>query len=700
MAVKLFSEYQPNVDALARRIAALTSLSSRQAQPAATFLLGRKELKIKSSSLAQIFKQIDSEVNTKQVRNEFLASGLIARIEGTGKEGKPAVYRINAEVVTPPEDDDAEGEGTEVEAVEGEGAEVEADEVESAEALKLDADESAADKVAEDEIEVEAPTAEKVSKKRKHGKKAHAEEAAAEAPESTDVSAGDSSALDEDEFERDARNADAALQAEEEHPAHAEGAVSKKPVEFVSKVGRGARVHRRRVKDADASGAQTEPKSVKSAAASEVKDAPKKKAADEVDASQHKKHGAESSNEKKKAAHKQDAQHEGSGKQAAEGKKQAQAAPAAAKKKDKQQKPAAPQGKAQKKHAAEQAEKKKAHGKNAQGKTKAKAQEAVATEPKAAPAEERKGGLAAAKAAGLKIVRAIPRPRALAKVDRIRTDIVKVETGKPAAQGSHGANGGPARKLNDDVATIMAWIDAASEREVPYASRRQRAYEVFNDEKAFEGKRGERLFRRLNEKGVNMMTLRITPSRPTHFTGFFNIGSNRPFIMVENLDTYDEIVRLLRGRKNAKLFGVRVGGVIFGGGCKAAVSHALDDYLDEIGYDYKFVYYAGDIDREGAKIVEQARAANVTEVRLHAGMYKAMLAAHRARVKEGRLTEAASCNQGVPQNLAEVIRDLPVVTRVQFRNVLRAGGRIPQEILTSSDYRDSDSGALDRALNG
>lgn len=76
--------------------------------------------------------------------------------------------------------------------------------------------------------------------------------------------------------------------------------------------------------------------------------------------------------------------------------------------------------------------------------------------------------------------------------------------------------------------------------------------------------------------------------------------------MVENLDTYDEIVKLLRGRKHAKLFGTKVGGVIFGGGCKASVSHALDDYLAEIGYRFSYVYYVGDIDREGARIVEQA----------------------------------------------------------------------------------------------
>ena len=101
----------------------------------------------------------------------------------------------------------------------------------------------------------------------------------------------------------------------------------------------------------------------------------------------------------------------------------------------------------------------------------------------------------------------------------------------------------------------------------------------------------------------------------------------------------------------------------------------------------------------GERIVEQARNANVVEIRLHAGMYRAMLAEHKRRVKAGGECEPAAANQGVPQNLAATIKDLPMVTRVQFRNVLREGGRIPQEILMTADYRDGDSGSFDRMLN-
>lgn len=83
------------------------------------------------------------------------------------------------------------------------------------------------------------------------------------------------------------------------------------------------------------------------------------------------------------------------------------------------------------------------------------------------------------------------------------------------------------------------------------ASRRQRAYQIFNDEKAFDGKHGERLIRRMTE-GISMQAIKVALTVPVHFTGFFTLGADKPFIMVENLDTYDEIVKLLRGRKHAR----------------------------------------------------------------------------------------------------------------------------------------------------
>ena len=334
-----------------------------------------------------------------------------------------------------------------------------------------------------------------------------------------------------------------------------------------------------------------------------------------------------------------------------------------------------------------------------QAQPKPTANDAAAQQPEL-PAHGEVSAFALARVLGRQLLKVVPTPTALSKIKEQQTQIVKVEgkDGNKAPQRTQ-HNEMSNRKIAEEIAIIQAWIEQNRGADTPVASRRQRAYQIFNDEKAFDGKHGERLIRRMTEKGISMQAIKVAPNRPVHFTGFFTLGADKPFIMVENLDTYDEIVKLLRGRKHAKLFGTKVGGVIFGGGCKASVSHALDDYLAEIGYRFNYVYYVGDIDREGARIVEQTRNANVVEIRLHAGMYRAMLAEHKRRVKAGGECEPAAANQGVPQNLAATIKDLPMVTRVQFRNVLREGGRIPQEILMTADYRDGDSGSFDRMLN-
>lgn len=678
MAVKLFSEYQPNVDAYARRIAALTSLSSRQAALVADMLLGRKTLKIKSSALAQIFLQVDADADTKKIRNEFIKSDLIERIEGTGKEGKPAFYTINAKIEAP------SAEKTEHEA---------------AAPMQVDASEQVnarnTPKVKQRPVaQKNDATESKVSSAQKGKSVMSAKHAVSGAPDSSSInkkSDGVGPKSDTNQGNQPAR-----------HDAQ--------PVAFVSKVGRGARIHRRSAEERmDAKRwAEAEENTQAKAASQQGK----------ADKAAHKlANTAENASTKLTIEQKPVAkQYTESDKKSGVGKKPE------VDKKTKNQPASKSQGNkgtssSSKKQAAGKADSdKKEKSNNAKKRTIQKnARDHNQRRDASARHQHRDAGAAGSnedkqhaktssfiKSAGERLAKALPFSKRFAKDARSRTAIVKLENTKLAKQQANASTqpkGGPARKLNQDVATVMAWIDAHADSDAPYASRRQRAYEIFNDEKAFDGKRGERLFKRLNDAGVNLMTLHITPNRPVHFTGFYNIGSNRPFIMVENLDTYDEIVRLLRGRSNALLFGTRVGGVIFGGGCKAAVSHALDDYLAEIGYTYDFVYYAGDIDREGARIVEQARDANVTKVRLHVGMYKAMLARHRDRLRAGMACEPASTNQGVPQNLAETIRDLPVVTRVQFRNVLRDGGRIPQEILTTSDFRDADSSALDRALN-
>lgn len=671
MSSSLYSDNQNDVDALARRIAALTSLSSKQAAVISRGLLGRKVLKIKSSSLGGLFRSIDKDIDTKRLRDEFIKSGLIERIDETGVDGRPAIYSICAKV---------------------------------SELIIVDGAEDLNDGF---DVEEETAPAETLAVEAKDA--GQAAPAAAACGSEKDCGPAKPAAPRAEDTRRDQELP--AVAPSEAAQREEQARLNDTPAPFVSKVGRGARVHRRVQDKKTAQDVRSNPAEQRKPA-EQQKPAEPKGQKPEIHAMGSKGRQLQAQDapsvpaEKKAPAPKEPAV---SKKGAAFKQAEANRGRVAFAERDTQRKHEdAKEGEARSSVKRDTPANRKRKGKPGRSEAvkSSHKQDSPSTQTigahrsnDSAQPESRsivrviRGQLA-------KVATVLPLS-AVAHSDRVQYAKITRVDNRPMTKTAVHENGhqNAKQQLAHDFEAITTWIEQTDGMDTPYASRRQRAFEIFNDEKAFDGKRGERLFKRLNDRGVNVAALKITPQRPYHFTSFFGIGANKPFIMVENIDTYDEVARLLRGKSSVKLFGVRVSGVIFGSGCKASVSHALDDYLSDIGYGYDYVYYAGDIDREGARIVEQARAANNTKIRMHAGMYKAMLAAHKRRLKDGRGVEHASENQGVPQNLARAIADLPMVTRVQFRNILREGGRIPQEILTSADYRDSSSGSLDRILN-
>lgn len=725
VAKTVYSDNQNNVDALAERLSSQTSLSAERAKLVAYDLLCRKALKIKSSSLAQIFRSVDKECDTKAMRDELIAANIVTKIEGSGINGRPAFYTINAEIRDAQEQPAESVEDFVVE----DSADVPAVE-EVAPREHVDTDELL------DENVVRAFTAKagrggfggggkrdaqrRAQQERFRRAVAQKGETDAEAVEEKSVGMQEPTRTQEHaEIQEPKRRRGAHFKAEQRGIAcevqdSVEAAdASDEPVKKAPgscRPGRGfaGRAYPVRHQEKSEPASTTQDKKAEKAVEPAAREQKPAEPQLEVDAEakgqqptdeqaeqgasskpRRRRHRGGRSSHAETAAEKITPQDEDAKVEVSSGQPKRQ--PAKESKSDRPQKQA-PMPKRER---------------NSQGDSKRKSQkkpestaaDTAAQQPKSAVHGE-VSAFALARVLGRQLLKVVPTPTALSKIKEQQTQIVKVEgkDGKKAPQRTQ-HNEMSNRKIAEEIAIIQAWIEQNRGADTPVASRRQRAYQIFNDEKAFDGKHGERLIRRMTEKGISMQAIKVAPNRPVHFTGFFTLGADKPFIMVENLDTYDEIVKLLRGRKHAKLFGTKVGGVIFGGGCKASVSHALDDYLAEIGYRFNYVYYVGDIDREGARIVEQARNANVVEIRLHAGMYRAMLAEHKRRVKAGGECEPAAANQGVPQNLAATIKDLPMVTRVQFRNVLREGGRIPQEILMTADYRDGDSGSFDRMLN-
>lgn len=724
MAKTVYSDNQNNVDALAERLSSQTSLSAERAKLVAYDLLCRKALKIKSSALAQIFRSVDKECDTKAMRDELIAANIVTKIEGSGINGRPAFYTINAEIRDVQEQpaEAAEEVVEDVVEVPAEAAIAPREHVDTDELLdenvvraftakagrggfggggKRDAQrraqqerfrravaqkgETDAEAVEEKPVGMQEPTrtqehAEIQEPKRRRGAhfRAEQQDVALEAEETAEVA---------DDSEKPAKKASDSCRPGRGFAGRAY------PVKRQEKVNQVPEVRAEKaVKPVEAEVREQKPVDEQVASDTETQGQQSTDEQTEQGASskpRRRRHRGGRSSHAETATEKITPRDEDVKAEVSAG--QPKRRPAKESKSDRPQK----QASMPKRECNSQGDSKR----KSQKKPESAAVDTAAQQPESA-AHGEVSAFALARVLGRQLLKVVPTPMALSKIKEQQTQIVKVEgkDGKKAPQRTQ-HNEMSNRKIAEEIATIQAWIEQNRGADTPVASRRQRAYQIFNDEKAFDGKHGERLIKRMAEKGISMQAIKVAPNRPVHFTGFFTLGADKPFIMVENLDTYDEIVKLLRGRKHAKLFGIKVGGVIFGGGCKASVSHALDDYLAEIGYRFNYVYYVGDIDREGARIVEQTRNANVVEIRLHAGMYRAMLAEHKRRVKAGGECEPAAANQGVPQNLAATIKDLPMVTRVQFRNVLREGGRIPQEILMTADYRDGDSGSFDRMLN-
>ncbi len=718
VAKTVYSDNQQNVDALAERLSGQTSLSAERAKLVAYDLLCRKALKIKSSALAQIFRSVDKECDTKAMRDELIAAKIVTKIEGSGINGRPAFYTINAEIhdaqEQPVED------SVEVPAVE-----------EVAPREHIDTDELL------DEHVVRAFTAKagrggfggggkrdaqrRAQQERFRRAVAQKDGAVTEAVETEVAAESQKPAKEQKPVEAQepkrrrgahfkAAQQDVVRDAEEAAEVSDDSEKTAKKASDSCRPGRGFAGRAYPVKRQEKVNQVPEARAEKAVkpAESEVRE---QKPVDEQTASDTETQGqqpaVEQTGEGTSSRPRRRRHRGGRGSNAQDAAENVAPRDEDAKVDAPMEQPKrqpAKEGKPERSQKQTSASKRE---RSVQGDSKRESQkrpESAAADTAVQQTESTTHGevsaFALARVLGRQLLKVVPTPTALSKIKEQQTQIVKVEgkDGKKAPQRAQ-HNEMSNRKIAEEIAIIQAWVEQNRGADTPVASRRQRAYQIFNDEKAFDGKHGERLIRRMTEKGISMQAIKVAPNRPVHFTGFFTLGADKPFIMVENLDTYDEIVKLLRGRKHAKLFGTKVGGVIFGGGCKASVSHALDDYLAEIGYRFNYVYYVGDIDREGARIVEQARNANVVEIRLHAGMYRAMLAEHKRRVKAGGECEPAAANQGVPQNLAATIKDLPMVTRVQFRNVLREGGRIPQEILMTADYRDGDSGSFDRMLN-
>lgn len=511
VAKTVYSDNQQNVDALAERLSSQTSLSSERAKLVAYDLLCRKALKIKSSALAQIFRSVDKECDTKAMRDELIAAKIVTKIEGSGINGRPAFYTINAEI------HDAHEQPVE-DSVEVPAAEevaprehIDTDELLDEHVVraftakagrggfggggKRDAQrraqqerfrravaqkDGAVTEVVENEpvAEPQEPVKEQKSAepqepKRRRGAhfKAERQDVVRDAEEAAEVA---------DDSEKPAKKASDSCRpgrgfACRAYPAKRQEKVSQVPEVRAEKAVKPAESEVREQKPVDEQTASNTETQGQQPAVEQTGEGTSGKP-------RRRRHrGGRSSNAQDTAENvaprdedaKVDAPME-----------QPKRQPAKEGKPERSQKQT-PTSKRER---------------NVQGDSKRKSQkkpESAAADTAAQQAESTTHGevsaFALARVLGRQLLKVVPTPTALSKIKEQQTQIVKVEgkDGKKAPQRAQ-HNEMSNRKIAEEIAIIQAWVEQNRGADTPVASRRQRAYQIFNDEKAFDGKHGER----------------------------------------------------------------------------------------------------------------------------------------------------------------------------------------------------------------
>ena len=520
VAKTVYSDNQQNVDALAERLSGQTSLSAERAKLVAYDLLCRKALKIKSSALAQIFRSVDKECDTKAMRDELIAAKIVTKIEGSGINGRPAFYTINAEI------HDAQEQPVE-DSVEAPAAE------EVAPREHIDTDELL------DEHVVRAFTAKAGRGGFGGGGKRDAQRRAQQERFRRAVAQKDGAVTDVVENEPVAEPQEPVKEeksAEPQEPKRCRGAHfkaeqqdvvreaeeaaevaddSEKPAKKASgscRPGRGFAGRTYPVKRQEKVNQVPEMRAEKAVKPAEP-EVREQKPVDEQTASDTETQGqqpaVEQTGEGTSSKPRRRRHRGGRGSNAQDAAENVAPRDEDAKVDAPMEQPKRQPAKEGKPERSQKQTSTSKRERSVQGDSKRKSQkkpESAAADTAAQQTESTTHGevsaFALARVLGRQLLKVVPTPTALSKIKEQQTQIVKVEgkDGKKAPQRTQ-HNEMSNRKIAEEIAIIQAWIEQNRGADTPVASRRQRAYQIFNDEKAFDGKHGERLIQAYDRKG-------------------------------------------------------------------------------------------------------------------------------------------------------------------------------------------------------
>lgn len=232
----------------------------------------------------------------------------------------------------------------------------------------------------------------------------------------------------------------------------------------------------------------------------------------------------------------------------------------------------------------------------------------------------------------------------------------------------------------EKLRSLDRWLAQAEITPPVPATDKQRAYEIFNDEKALSEHLDGSFGRLLKRIGVDNETLHIIDLDRQRLEAFIPHGSTAPILVVENGDTYESLKYVLGEAGRDRVLGQQLGGIVYGAGGAVCTPGLLDETLSGVNYRKDHVLYWGDIDRSGVAEVSRARGVCDVSIRLAKPFYRKMAQLQKERLHRGFDIEMAP-RQSFPEHLDEISREVPLFARWMFLQTIREGKRIPQEII-------------------
>ena len=213
-------------------------------------------------------------------------------------------------------------------------------------------------------------------------------------------------------------------------------------------------------------------------------------------------------------------------------------------------------------------------------------------------------------------------------------------------------------------------------------SRKERSFEIFDEEKALDDKTFCALLERI---GITPNALAFYDTPEYCFNDYIpDRKAQMTLLICENKDIWFNIRRMMFENNATNIFDAHIDGVVYGCGNKVSGISALTSYTEFIGSEVKYLYW-GDIDRAGLNIYLSAVRANPNiDIKLFVPAYEEML-----RLAQTKNIPDSDDERNRIEDYSQIFGLVDQNLRTIFEQSIQNNKRIPQEIITYAFLKEN-----------